>query len=704
MFLKQIILKNFKSFGGKTVLDFPVFFTAIVGPNGSGKSNIVDAIRWALGEQSFKNLRAGKGSDLIFSSNKKNSSAGFAEVELIFDNTQGVFPLEFSEVSLLRRIDKEDNNNYFLNHQPCRLKDIIEISAVAKLGLKGFSIINQGSVENILKVSAQERRIMLEENLGLKNLEIKKEEAKRKLENTLINLDKIQALRQEVLPHLRSLKRQVTRWEKMEKIKEELILLEKKYFINVYDQVLKEKIQPNVDFNKVRQEIKNIEKFIEDESRKIGLLDEQNDKSLEIEIRNLTREIIELQNKKSSLLKDLGEKKVSNDSLVVQESLEKKVVLLKEELQSLLSFVDLNKIKQKIQLIIDDISALINPKDNLNEKKEDEKDKEILSALEKIEIEINKKNVLLNQLQEQQDAKNLDFKSKFREIESKRTEKERLYRELQREEILNEKFELHLEDFKRRLEESGFQFEEIKKNYQVNKDTELVSIEEFSVLERKIWKGKQGLAEIGAQDENVVAEYKEVSGRYDFLTQQINDLNKGMEDLKLLIKELEEQIENKFNEAIKEINHQFNNYFRLIFNGGSAKLIQKKEKTNNDNIIWGVDIQLNIPKTQLKGLEMLSGGEKTLVAICLLFALVEQSELPLLVVDEIDAALDEDNSRRFSEILKALSKKTQFIIITHNRMTMNAVQVIYGVTLSTDNNSQLLSLRLEEAEVLAEQG
>jgi chromosome segregation protein len=702
VFLKQIILKNFKSFAGKTVLDFPVFFTAIVGPNGSGKSNIVDAIRWALGEQSFKNLRAGKGSDLIFSSNKKNSSAGFAEVELVFDNTKGFFPLEFSEVSLLRRIDKEDNNSYFLNHQPCRLKDIIETSAAAKLGLKGFSIINQGSVENILKVSAQERRIMLEENLGLKNLEIKKEEAKRKLENTLINLDKIQSLRQEVLPHLRSLKRQVVRWEKMEKMKEELVLLEKKYFINVYNQILKERIQPNVDFNKIKQEIKSIERFIEDESRKIGLLDEQNDKSLEIEIRNLTGEIIELQNKKSSLLKDLGQREASSNLAVVREPLEKKVISLKEELQLLLSFVDLEKIKQKIQVIINDIDSFINPEDNLSEKKEDEKVKEIKSILEKIDVEINEKNRLLNQLQEQQNAKSLDFKLKFKEIESKRAEKERLYRELQREEILNEKFELHLEDFKRRLEESGFQFEEIKQDYQANKETELISMEEFSDLEKKIMRGKQGLAEIGVQDQNIIEEYKEVSERYDFLTQQISDLNKGMEDLKVLIKELEEQIEGKFNEAIKKINHQFNDYFRLIFNGGSARLIQRKEKTNNDNLSWGVDIQLNIPKTQLKGLEMLSGGEKTLVAICLLFALVEQSKIPLLVVDEIDAALDEDNSRRFSEILKALNKQTQFIIITHNRLTMSAVQVIYGITLSSDNSSQLLSLKLEEAEALAE--
>jgi len=701
MFLKQIILKNFKSFAGKTILDFPVFFTAIVGPNGSGKSNIVDAIRWALGEQSFKNLRIDRGSDLIFSSNKKNTSAGFAEVELVFDNKQGLFPLEFSEISLIRRIDREVDNNYFINHQPCRLKDIIEISAAAKLGLKGFSIINQGSIENILRVSAQERRIMLEENLGLKNLEIKKEEAKRKLENTLINLDKIQALRQEILPHLRSLKRQVNRWEKIEKIKEGLSLLEKKYFINIYSRLLKEKNVSPLDFDKIRNRIKDLEKNIEEKSKEIGLMNERNDKDLETEIKNLTKEIIDLQNQRSFLLRDLGRQETASEIHISRQDFEKRIFSLKEELKSLLSLADLEKIKEKISNLIKDLNSFLNPQDDIQQK-EDKKIQEIQFGLEKIEREINKKNELLNKLQERQNEKNLDFKKKFQEIELKRAEKERLYRELQREEILNEKFELHLEDFKRRLKESGFEFRDIKESYENNKEKEIISVEEFAALEKKIWKEKQGLIEIGAEDQNIIIEYKEVSNRYDFLTQQINDLNKGMEDSKILIKELEEQIEEKFNEAIKEINEQFNHYFRLIFNGGSAKLIQRKEKTNNENLIWGVDIKINIPKTQLKSLEMLSGGEKTLVAICLLFALVKQSKAPLLVVDEIDAALDEDNSQRFSEILKALNQKTQFIIITHNRITMGAVQVIYGVTLSSNDSSQLFSLKLEEAKALAE--
>jgi len=697
MFLKRIILKNFKSFSGKTVLDFPCFFTAIVGPNGSGKSNIVDAIRWAFGEQSFKNLRAEKGRDLIFSGKNKDSSAGFAEVELVFDNSKKIFPVEVSELSILRRIDKEDNNSYFLNRQPCRLKDIVEISAAAKLGLKGLSIINQGSVGDILKVSAQERRMMLEESLGLKNLEIKKENAKRKLQNTLINLDKAQALQQEILPHLRSLKRQVNRWEKREKIKQELSEIEKKYFVNIYHQILQEDTHSHIDVNKIKKSIENLENEIKDKEKEMGLSNNKVDKSLETQIKDTTQQIINLQNQKSIQLRVLGRKEVSSEFNITSEVFKKEVFSVKEKLQSLLNFSNLDKIKEEIKKIVQDISALFNSK--REEKGEDIK--EIQKKLEKIEEELKQKNKELNNLQEQLNQRSLVFKNRFQEIEFKREEKEKLYRELQREEILNEKFRLRLEDFKRRLQETGFQFQEIETFYQNEKDAQLILPEELSVLENKIWRIRKELAEMGSEDENIISEYKDVSSRYDFFTQQTEDLKKGVGDLNILIKELNDQIEERFSKAIDGINKEFNNYFQLIFKGGSAKLVQIKQEVN-DNIVWGVDIKINIPKTRLKSIDMLSGGEKTLIAVSLLFALVHQSHSPLIVVDEIDAALDEENSRRFSEILKALTKNTQFIIITHNRMTMNAVQIIYGVTLSKDDSSQLLSLKLEEAEALAE--
>jgi chromosome segregation protein len=701
MFLKRIILKNFKSFSGKTVLDFPCFFTAIVGPNGSGKSNIVDAIRWAFGEQSFKNLRAEKGRDLIFSGKNKGSSAGFSEVELIFDNSKKSFPLEVSELSILRRIDKEDNNSYFLNHQSCRLKDIIEMLAAARLGLKGLSIINQGSIGDILKVSPRERRMMLEENFGLKNLGIKKEEAKRKLENTLINLDKAQSLQQEILPHMRSLKRQVSRWEKREKIKDELFEIEKKYFINIYHQILKENTHSHLDLDKIKKDIEILEDSIREKEKEIGLSSEKTDRSLEIKIKDITQQIIALQNEKSIQLRSLGRKEVSSKLNITGESFDKKIFNIKEKLQSLLGYSGLEEIKKEIEDIIQGIDTLINSGNDDKEKEENLK--EIQNGLDKIEEEIKKNNQQLNDWQDQLNKRSLGFRTKFQEIESKREEKEKLYRELQREEILNEKFRLRMEDFKRRLRETGFDFQGIEELYEKEKNMQLVSVEEFSILENRIWKSKKELSEMGSEDENIINEYAEVSNRYEFLDHQIEDLNKGVGDLNILIKELDNQVEQKFSEAIIEINKEFNRYFQLIFKGGSAKLIQDKQESNNHDIVWGVDIKINIPKTQLKGIDMLSGGEKTLITSCLLFALVNQSNSPLIVVDEIDAALDEENSRRFSEILKALTKNTQFIIITHNRMTMNAVQIIYGVTLAGNENSQLLSLKLEETEALAEE-
>jgi len=145
-----------------------------------------------------------------------------------------------------------------------------------------------------------------------------------------------------------------------------------------------------------------------------------------------------------------------------------------------------------------------------------------------------------------------------------------------------------------------------------------------------------------------------------------------------------------------------------MFGEGSAQLakieiLKKEEFSEEQHLVPGVAIKINVAKTKLKNMAMLSGGEKTLVAISLMFAVINQSNPPLLVVDEIDAALDEDNSKRFAGILKELSQQTQFIVITHNRLTMNAAQVIYGVTIGQSNTSQLLSIKLEEAEDLVSQ-
>ncbi|MGC8651105.1 MAG: AAA family ATPase [Minisyncoccia bacterium] len=711
MFLKRIILKNFKSFKGKTILEFPFLITAIIGPNGSGKSNIVDAIRWALGEQSFKNIRADKGQDLIFTGKEKDSSVSFCEVELIFDNQNNVFPLDYNEISLLRRIDRDGNNSYFLNHKPCRLKDIIDLTAHAQIGLKGFSIINQGSVESILLVSPQERRLMLEEVLGLKNIELKKEEAKRKLEETDINLDKSLALEKEILPHLRSLKRQVTRWETREKIQENLSLSEKQYFAIIFHNIVEDNKPLGLNLDELTQKLSLINQEIKDKETNLMSSKEEGQGNLEKQVQQITREIIEMQNQKSNLLRDLGRQEVKTTFSLSPPQLESSINKIINQLKELLNIEDIKLVHIKIQNILNGLNDLINYQ-NKSVKQDVEKIKKDLSLLE---AKLILKKQELKQNEETINNQNKSFRGAFEEITNLRTQKEELLKQIQIQNLEKEKYSLRLEDFKRRLQEANLEYEVIEKYYQDHTNELSFNEEQLSSLEKQVLRLRREMADIGTEDLNVVKEYQEVSKRYEFLSQQIADLKQGSQDLKGLIKELTQEIEKTFEKSLTEINKDFNRYFRLMFSGGSAKLEQIKKqklasldeeekslepqvKEEPQDSYWGVEIKVEVPKTELKSLEMLSGGEKTLVAISLLFAIINQSDPPLVIVDEIDAALDEYNSQRFSQIIKELCKNTQFITITHNRMTMSVAEVIYGVTIGEDNTSQLLSIKLEDSE------
>ncbi len=698
MFLKRIILKNFKSFSGKNVLDFPFAVTAIVGPNGSGKSNIVDALRWALGEQKSKNIRIEQGKDLIFAGNNKETAAGFAEVEVVFDNTNHFFSVDYSEISIARRIDRDGNNNYFLNHQPCRWKDIIELSAQAKLGLKGLSIINQGSVENILRVSPFDLRMMIEENIGLKNLELKKEEAERKIHNTTINLDQVKVREQEIIPHLRFLKRQVKRWEKKDEIEKELKELEKRYFAVLYSRLLSDgKLSEREDVSKDKERIEQaIKRLKQDIDREKKQLDQSNSLSQVDEIRSLTKLVIQLQNQRSELKnKILGEKE--NKQLVLSQSdFREKLFTLRKRIEALLPISDIKVLKQKIREIKQYLDDILQKKEEKRSHSLSLEEQEELSAIEK---QIEEKSKLLDEYQKKAEEKNKMLQRGFRSIEEKRKRIENLLREQQSLEVNQERLSLRLEDLQRRMRERGFDLETIKLFYSQHINSVREDSSQLEHLERRVIYLRREIEAMGEEDPNTIQEYQDVSSRYEFLNKQTEDLEKGISDLRTLRNKLEAQIEQEFNKSLRMINAEFNRYFHSMFRGGTAKL----EKIKNTDSLPGIVIKVNVPKTKLRSIEMLSGGEKTLVAISLVFSIINQSHPPLLVVDEIDAALDEENSQRFATILTELSKNTQFIVITHNQLVMKAAQIIYGVTLGENKTSRLLSIQLEEAKNLAKQ-
>ncbi len=220
MRLKGIEIKGFKSFLNQTRIDFKSGITAIVGPNGSGKSNISDAIRWVLGEQSIKTLRGSKMEDVIFAGTNKRKPLGYAEVTIIFDNSSGLIPIEYSEVAITRRVFRSGESEFFINKNACRLRDIKELLMDTGIGKEGYSIIGQGRIDEILSNNSQERRGIFEEAAGIIKYKAKKEEALRKLRRTDDNLLRIDDLLAELKSQETSLKRQSTKAKEFKEIYE----------------------------------------------------------------------------------------------------------------------------------------------------------------------------------------------------------------------------------------------------------------------------------------------------------------------------------------------------------------------------------------------------------------------------------------------------------------------------------------------------
>ncbi len=222
MYLKRLEMQGFKSFADKTILEFLPGITTVIGPNGSGKSNISDAIRWVLGEQSMKSLRGEKSEDIIFAGTQNRKSLGFAEVSLVFDNQDGKLPVEYTEVTVTRKIYRSGETQYMINKVPCRLKDINELFMDTGIGKDGYSIIGQGRIDEILSNKSEDRRNIFEEAAGIVKYKTRKIEAEKKLERTKLNLLRINDILSEIEQNINPLKAQAEKAKEFLNLREEL--------------------------------------------------------------------------------------------------------------------------------------------------------------------------------------------------------------------------------------------------------------------------------------------------------------------------------------------------------------------------------------------------------------------------------------------------------------------------------------------------
>src|SRR5438132_175384 len=238
--LKRLELVGFKSFADRTQFDFAAGITGIVGPNGSGKSNIVDAVRWILGEQSAKSLRGGEMADVIFNGSAVRKSLGLAEVTMTFDNARRVLATEADEVQITRRVYRTGEGEYLINQQPCRLKDVKDLFLGSGAGTDAYSIIEQGRVDVLLQASTKERRSIFEEAAGISRFKARKVETLRRLERVDQNLRRLRDILDEVEKQLRSVKLQASKAQRYQEYSERLKSLRVALGLREYHQLSQE--------------------------------------------------------------------------------------------------------------------------------------------------------------------------------------------------------------------------------------------------------------------------------------------------------------------------------------------------------------------------------------------------------------------------------------------------------------------------------
>lgn len=1194
--LESLEMQGYKTFATMSRLEFPGQVTAIVGPNGSGKSNISDSIRWVLGEQSYSLLRAKKTEDMIFSGSQQRPRAGMASVTLTFNNVDGWLPIDYAEVSISRRAYRDGQNEYLLNGQKVRLKDISELLSQTGLAEMSYTIIGQGLVDVALALKPDERRKLFEEAAGIGLYQSRKDESLRRLDNTRKNLDRVLDILTEIKPRLRSLERQATRYTEHQQLTKDLQVLLREWYGYHWHQKQQDLRNVRTAFNEqeirlsdlrkkydettgkveesrqtllthrksleaAHNELSQYHRQLEKATRELAIIDErrrsfnQQRSELEIDLANaqetvkdlalqettFTQEIEQrlseyhaasdevnqadlklseltekreaaqkkldatrqkrvarekdivqltahvdelrsrllslqldrdkiassiqrLENEQSELTEELGaceksfngvdrqfadlqekrktieeenesrrqekyaltavisaietdlskttahlsvleqaeaalagysegsktvledarkgklpkgieafskhliveekyEKAISaalgeltdllivpsdsqdvvinyletkdsdrvalffpdgaaqysngkdlsrekgvigyasdliqaeasyaklvksllSDILIVEDrpsatglqskltgtqkavtlnglvfqsngivisgqnaaskrigrtrektdllseraTLEKKLAVKQEEIDTLESALEQgletakrlssqlgelelerNQQQKRLQSAKDNLTRLeeqlawhqerladiakaeedantsiLNDDDKLTQSEIEveelvDQEKQELETVNSFQVfdlqqelnhwqthQIVTKNALSSAQQRHQDhqhrlqeaqerltllknrlnAINQGLKttqknetesrevyerlnstikkiedeqitplsSALAEAESTLTALQKLEDHSHQQVIISERqytqlqLELsrrndQLQNLQQRIEDD---FGLVSYEYEQKMDgpkplpfddgiiENLPRVEEIpNSLEDEIKRYKTLIRRIGAVNPEAQKEYIEVKERFEFMTQQIEDLEKASKDLQEIIEELEGLMERDFIKTFKAVNQEFSVYFTRLFNGGEARLVFSDDE---NPVEGGVDIEARLPGRRRQGLSLLSGGERSLTAVALIFALLKVSPTPFCILDEVDAMLDESNVGRFIDLLKELSKKIQFVIITHNRNTVQAADVIYGVTMGRDSTSQMISLKLEEVD------
>jgi chromosome segregation protein len=712
MTLSSITITGFKSFAKKTTIDISRNVTGIVGPNGSGKSNVAEAIRFVLGEQSMKSIRSKSMGDLIFKGSSTLGSLSRASVSITIDNknksasrgvSEEIAPfLAYDEIVLSREVYIDGGSTYKINNTDVRLKDVQAILALAGIGTSVHTIISQGEADRILLVSAEERKEMIQDALGLRVHEMRLKESERKLAKVEEHMKTVSLMRRELAPELNHLRIQIEKISKVEEEREKLLNNYILYF--VYESKLISELK-----SKTKNYASNTERLTQIEEEKRGLAKREEDLELrrrsgaankkvkEEERYTLERALAEVTYQKNLLKNEL--EKIPTHASISKTDYEKfknEIKRLTDELEIAISNNDQNKTRSLIGGINHTIEHQFPEFSQVG--RTDDIQRQIAECVSK-ENDIKNKIQSIANTGDNAEDNNID---ELRSIYDKRQSLEREILEIEKLRDENQFYLKELEEkdrlFAVNLQEAViFVGQKVLNYHEASLPTDYNHYNNQKSLERS----KIRIEEMGIIDvSSIKMQYEEMNARNTFLENEINDLTNTKASLDTLIADLRVTIKTDFEKGLEKINFTFANFFHNIFPGGKAKLILVENKIEREGeeteLKTGVDLDISLPQKKVKDINMLSGGEKTLSSIALLFALTSIVPPPFMVLDETDAALDESNARKYGKLLSKLAEKSRLLVITHNRETMNQCDILYGITLGGDGGSRILSIKFDK--------
>ena len=731
MQLKHIKLAGFKSFVDPTKISFPTNMVGVVGPNGCGKSNVIDAVRWVLGELSAKNLRGESMVDVIFNGSENRKASGQCSIELLFDNSSAKIGGEyasFNEVSIKRVMTRDAQSDYFINNTKCRRKDVQDIFLGTGLGPSSYAIIEQGMVSKLVSAKPDELRTHIEEAAGVSKYRERRKETESRIKRTRENLSRVKDIRDEIGRLIKRLENQAKAAEKYNVLKKDKAKLEldKAILFSIEAKSNRDDLQKKLDSLNRDLQIKNAES--ETVQSQIDQFRTENESVLseyesaqknfyavgaeiakrEANLQNINKNDQETKSNLEKVKQNLEKAKETEKNFDELSPSEKAMHILNSMINTIEKYgINNDNIKEKAI----ELKGLLTDILNIASAQSKTLTEEYLSRQNDLEDQIANAEKLKKSIEDEMKdfvdksssaesvlvslrQKQSKFNEELRELENKKSiadlDSRSISEKITNIRIEQKTYEVNLDNSNKKIKEAGIDIEKIDFSEYQN-----ITLEE---LEDNLVNIETKIIKLGAINLAAPEEIEEESKRKEELDEQYDDLTEALDKLTGAIKKIDQETKTIFKESFDSVNLKLKEMFPKLFGGGLAELTLTEE----DALNAGVILMARPPGKKNSSISQLSGGEKALTALALVFAIFDLNPAPFCLLDEVDAPLDDLNTLRFINMVEEMSKTVQFIFITHNKVSMERSDYLMGVTMQEAGVSRMVSVDVNQALELAE--